>query len=436
MTYVDIELEEMQEEMKFRIPAPVEPPPAKPQSGKRTSPALRWGLAGLLVLLALSTTAGVVYYRGRVSTDDAQVDGPITPVAAKIYGNIAEVLVKDNQSVKAGQVLVRIDPRDYEAKVEMARAALSLAEGQARAAEVGVPLTRDTTQSGIAASAAQLSSAEADLSRATLAFEIASGSDLGAARANVEARQAAFDRAKADLERMRPLVAKAEISRQQFDAYQAAARVAASELEAAKEKLSSAAKDAEIRRAAMQAARGQLEQARAGLQAAHARSRQTEISVAQAVASRAAVDQARANLNAAELQRSYTEIVAPVDGVVTKKSVETGQIVQPGQGLLTLVPLDRVWITANFKETQLAQVRPGQRVEVKVDMYGETFAGRVESIAGATGTRLSLLPPENATGNYVKVVQRIPVRIALDAIPQDKAILRPGMNVVTTVFTQ
>jgi membrane fusion protein (multidrug efflux system) len=157
---------------------------------------------------------------------------------------------------------------------------------------------------------------------------------------------------------------------------------------------------------------------------------------ADAASAAAAVAQARANLEAAELQRSYTTIVAPSDGVVTKKSVEVGQIVQPGQGLLVLVPLHDVWVTANFKETQLAKVRPGQKAEVSVDMYGKTFAGHVDSIAGSTGARLSLLPPENATGNYVKVVQRIPVKIALDPIPPEKAVLRPGMNVVATIITK
>jgi membrane fusion protein (multidrug efflux system) len=183
-------------------------------------------------------------------------------------------------------------------------------------------------------------------------------------------------------------------------------------------------------------AKAKIEQARASVEQARANHKQVSIRQADALAAEAAVAQAKANLEAAELQLSYTTIVAPIDGVVTKKSVESGQVVQPGQGLLVLIPLHDVWVTANFKETQLEKVRPGQKAEIDVDMYGETFTGHVDSIAGATGSRLSLLPPENATGNFVKVVQRIPVKIVLDPIPPEKAVLRPGMNVVATIITK
>jgi membrane fusion protein (multidrug efflux system) len=179
-----------------------------------------------------------------------------------------------------------------------------------------------------------------------------------------------------------------------------------------------------------------VEQARASLAQAQASRRQVGIRAAEASSALAGVQQAKANLAAAELQLGYTTVVAPSDGVVTKKSVEAGQIVQPGQGLLVLVPLHDIWVTANFKETQLAKIRPGQKAEVKVDMYGRKFTGHVDSIAGATGARLSLLPPENATGNYVKVVQRIPVKIVLDLVPSEKAVLRPGMNVEATIITK
>ena len=179
-----------------------------------------------------------------------------------------------------------------------------------------------------------------------------------------------------------------------------------------------------------------MAQARASLAQAQASRRQVGIRTADATSALAAVQQARANLAAAELQLGYATVVAPSAGVVTKKSVEVGQIVQPGQGLLVLVPLHDIWVTANFKETQLAKIRRGQKAEVKVDMYGQTFTGHVDSIAGATGARLSLLPPENATGNFVKVVQRIPVKIVLDSVPSEKAVLRPGMNVEATIITK
>jgi len=252
----------------------------------------------------------------------------------------------------------------------------------------------------------------------------------------VEKSQANYDRAKADLARMEPLAAKVEISQLQFDGFVAAARVAQSELKADQEKLAQAEKSAEIAQAALRAAEARVAQARAGVAQAKANFKQVNIRTADASAAAANVAAARANLEAAELQLGYTTIVAPVTGVVTRKSVEVGQIAQPGQGLLVVVPLEEVWVTANFKETQLAKMRPGQKAEVKVDTYGKTFTGRLDSIAGTTGARLSLLPPENATGNFVKVVQRIPVKIMLDRIPPEKAILRPGMNVDATILTR
>ena len=234
---------------------------------------------------------------------------------------------------------------------------------------------------------------------------------------------------------MRPLAAKDEITRQQFDAYVAASKVAASDLRASEEKYLNAQKSAQGSGASVQAAQARADIARATLEQARANRRQVEISSAQAGTASAAILQARANLDAAELQLSYATIVAPIDGVVTRKVVQLGQIVQPGQSLLTIVPLEDVWVTANFKETQLAGVRAGQRAEVHVDMYGESFAGRVDSVAGATGSKLSLLPPENATGNFVKIVQRIPVKIVLDHVPAGVT-FRPGMNVDATIFTK
>ena len=399
-------------------------------------PRFRRAVLGAALLTLVVTLVLVMYYYHRVTTDDAQVDGHITPMASKVYGSVREVLVNDNQPVKVGQVLVRLDPRDYQAKVDLARAALALTESQAQAAQVGVPLSQETTQSGTSSAEAQLEAAEADYRRAVLAFETASTSELAYARANLDSKQASYDRAQADLARMKPLLAKAEISQLQYDAYLAAARVAEGEWKGARERLASAEKNADIARATMVAAKAKVAQAQAGVAQARANHKQVNIRQADVSSAIAAVAQARANQEAAELQLSYTTIVAPIDGVVTKKSVEPGQIIQPGQGLLVLIPLHDIWVTANFKETQLAKVRPGQKAEIKVDMYGETFTGHVDSIASSTGARLSLLPPENATGNYVKVVQRIPVKIVLDPIPPEKAVLRPGMNVEATIITK
>jgi membrane fusion protein (multidrug efflux system) len=385
-------------------------------NGKRKI-LLLGGAALLLVLLTIL----YFYYRNRVSTDDAQIESHVTPVSSKIYGSVAEVLVLDNTQVKAGQVLVRIDPRDYEAKVEQARAALALAESQAKGAASVVPMTAATTNSGISA-------AEADVERARLAYQEATTATIALAQANVAKSQASYDKAKADLNRMKPLADKAEISQQEYDGYVEAANVAQGQLDADKQKLEQAQQNIPIAKANLDAAEAHLADARAN-------SGQVSIRSSDASAASAGVLAAQADLDSAELQLSYANIVAPVDGYVTHKSVEVGEIVQPGQGLLVVVPLNDVWVTANFKETQLANVRPGQRVEVDVDMYGRTFGGHVDSIAGATGARLSLFPPENATGNFVKVVQRIPVKILLDPIPPDQAILRPGMNVSVTILT-
>ena len=434
---MDPNIAEVEKELKGIAASAAEPAPSRNGLTERwASPRFRRKLLGAAAIVALGTLGLIYYYHGRVSTDDAQVDGHITPVASKIYGNVAEVLVNDNQHVKAGQVLVRIDARDYQAKVDQAKAALALAEGQAKAANVGVPWTQETTSSGSSGAEAYLDAMQAEFEQKQGSFEQASTAELAYAQANVDARQANYDRAQADLARMKPLLAKAEISQQQFDAYQAAARVAESEWTAAKERLKATQKAAEIAKSAVQAQKGKVGQARAQVEQARANHKQVSMRQADAISAEAAVAQAKANLEAAELQLSYATIVAPIDGVVTKKSVEPGQILQPGQGLLVLIPLHDVWVTANFKETQLEKVRPGQKAEIRVDMYGETFTGHVDSVAGATGARLSLLPPENATGNFVKVVQRIPVKIVLDSIPPGKAILRPGMNVVATIITK
>jgi len=377
-----------------------------------------------------------LYYHNRESTDDAQVDGHITPVSSKVYGRVAQVLVNDNQPVKAGQVMVVIDPRDYQTSLDQAKAALTLAESDAASAGVDIPRTRENVASGTSSAGAQLTGAEADLARAQVTYDQAKTSDLAWAQANVEKSRANAQLAQADLARYKPLLDKGEISKQQYDAAKANADATASALKADIEKLAQAQHAVEIAEAQLRAARARVEQAQAGVAAAHADVRQISMRTADAAGKVAKVQQARAALEAAELNLSYTQIVAPIDGVATHKQVEVGQVVQQGQGLLVVVPLQDVWVTANFKETQLRNIRPGQKAEVHVDTYGKTFPGHVDSIAGATGAVLSLLPPENATGNYVKVVQRIPVKIVLDPIPSDKAVLRPGMNVDTTVITK
>jgi membrane fusion protein, multidrug efflux system len=376
-----------------------------------------------------------IYYFNRESTDDAQVNGHITAVSAKVYGRVAEVLVNDNQPVKAGQPLVKLDARDYQAALDQAKAQLTLAESEAQSAGVDVPRTRENVVSGTSSADAQLSGAQADAMRADVTYDQARTSDLAWAQANVDKSRANAQLAQADLARFTPLMEKGEISKQQYDAAKANADATASALKADEEKFVQAQRSVDIANAQLQAAKARVQQAQAGVAAAKADTKQVAIKQADAAAKIAKVQQARAAVEAAQLNLEYATITAPVDGFVTHKQVEIGQVVQQGQGLLVVVPLHDVWVTANFKETQLKKMKAGQKAEVKVDTYGKTFSGHVDSIAGATGAVLSLLPPENATGNYVKVVQRIPVKIVLDPIPQEKAVLRPGMNVEATVVT-
>ena len=408
------------------VPAP--PPP------KSRGKLLKFGIPALLVLVIV----GVIFWlhgRNRESTDDAQVDGHIAPISPRVAGSVLEVLVHDNMPVKAGDVLVKLDPRDYQAKVDQLQAALAAAESMVNAAQATVPLTRSTTASGTSGAAAAVASAQAQLEQAQVAAEEAATSGVAAAEANVRSAEANNQRAQADLNRMQALVAKQEISQQQFDTYRAGAQVAAAELQAAQQQLAGAHQKAANARAAASAAGAHVQQANAALEQSRAGQQQVNVSAAQEKSAAANTLQARANLAAAQLQLSYTTITAPIDGVVTEKNVEPGQMLQPGQAIVTIVPLQDVWVTANFKETQLAGVHPGDRAEVKVDMYGQTIPGRVDSIAGATGARLSILPPENATGNFVKVVQRIPVKIVFDKLPEG-VVLRPGMNVDATILTK
>jgi len=417
----------------------VETPPVEPT--KREAPAplangkVRRGLIVAGVVIVVAVLGLFLYYRNRESTDDAQVDGHITPIASKIYGRVEKVLVDDNQNVKAGQELVEIDPRDYQAALDQAKAALASAESEARSAGVDVPRTSENVASGNSSAQAQLAAAQADLAKAQAAYEQAQTADLAWAQANVDRSHANAELAKADLARYTPLMQKGEISKQQYDAAKANADATASALTADEQRLAQAKRNIEITRAQLGAAKARVAEATAGVASAQADQKRVAMRSADAQAKAAAVDRARGALDAALLNLSYCRLLAPVDGVATHKSVEPGQIVQPGQGLMVVVPLQNVWVTANFKETQLRDMKPGQRAYVKVDTYGKTFSGHVDSIAGATGAVLSLLPPENATGNYVKVVQRIPVKIVLDPISPDVAVLRPGMNVEATVVT-
>jgi membrane fusion protein, multidrug efflux system len=429
---VDIELENA---ANVRV-SPTEPPKRRAVSEPLVSPKLRRGLILAGIVLVAATLGLYLYFHNRESTDDAQVDGHITPVASKIYGRIGKVLVTDNEAVKAGQLLAQIDTGDYQAAVDQAKAALALAESDARSAGVDVPRTSENVVSGNSTAQAQLAVARADLVRAEATYEEAQTADLSVAEAMVARSKANAELARADLERYTPLMQKGEISKQQYDAAKANADASGSTLVADEQHLAQAQRNIDIARAQREAAKARVDEANAGVANARSDQKRVIMRADDAQGKIAKVEQARAGLEAAQLNLGYCNILAPVDGVATHKSVEPGQIVQPGQGLLVVVPLNDIWVTANFKETQLRNMRAGQKAYVKVDTYGQTFSGQVDSISGATGAVLSLLPPENATGNYVKVVQRIPVKIVLHRIPPSVAILRPGMNVDATVITK
>ncbi|HYK40317.1 MAG TPA: efflux RND transporter periplasmic adaptor subunit, partial [Candidatus Eremiobacteraceae bacterium] len=337
---------------------------AQPQSKVRR--LLIYGGAALVVIVA----GLFVYYFNRESTDDAQVNGHITAVSAKVYGRVAEVLVNDNQPVKAGQPLVKLDARDYQAALDQAKAQLALAESEAQSAGVDVPRTRENVVSGTSSADAQLSGAQADAMRAEVTYGQAQTSDLAWAQANVDKSRANAQLAQADLARFTPLMEKGEISKQQYDAAKANADATASALKADEEKFTQAQRSVEIAKAQLEAAKARIQQAQAGVAAAKADTKQVAIKQADAAGKIAKVQQARAAVEAAELNLEYATIAAPVDGVVTHKQVEVGQVVQQGQGLLVVVPLQDVWVTANFKETQLKKMKAGQKAEVKVDTYG------------------------------------------------------------------
>jgi len=419
---------------------PAEPPTEAPPAAEAAPPRRprrklkKWGLIGLVLIIA----AAVWWWlstRNKESTDDAQVNGYIHPISSRVSGSVIQVLVDNGYQVKAGQVLVRLDPSDYQARMNQLKGALDEAVARAAAAQVTVPLTQTTTATSTSGAAAQLTAAQNEYRSAQVAARQAETSGIATAQANLAQAEANNRKAQADLARMRPLVAKQEISAQQFDAYVDAAQVAAAQLQSDQDKLTSAQQSAQNARDTAAAALARVSQARANLQQSQGNQRQVQVSAAQEKSAQAAVEQARANLAAAELNLSYTVIRAPVAGEVDNKTVETGQSVSPGEGLMTIIPLYNVYVTANFKETQLAHVHPGDYAEVHVDMYGRSVPGRVESIAPASGARTSLLPPENATGNFVKVVQRIPVKIVFNRLPPGVT-LRPGMNVEATIYTK
>jgi membrane fusion protein (multidrug efflux system) len=365
----------------------------------------------LLAVVALIVLAGVFaawsYYSVRESTDDAQIDGHVDPTSARVSGTVLRVLHEANDVVAAGDLLVELDPKDYEIAVQRAEADLKDAEANASAARASVPLTA-TSSSG------QLAAANAGIT--------ASEREVDSANAKMRDAQAAYEKAVADLKRYTQLVERDEISRQQYDAAVATEKSAKATLDAARANVATMV--------------DRTTQAKAQAQSVRTVPEQVQVTRAHSGSASAEVDKARAALAQAQLNLQYTKIYAPAAGVLSQRNAEPGQVVQAGQPLFSLVNTDDLWVTANFKETQLKKMHPGQKVQFRVDAYGRDYTGVVESVSGATGARFSLLPPENATGNYVKVVQRMPVRIRIDKGQDSGHQLRPGMSVEPTVFIQ
>src|SRR5580700_6204615 len=365
------------------------------------SPRTKWGLIVALLVLLVAVFFLWRYLGSYESTDDAQIDGHVNSVSARISGHVITLNVQDNQYVEKGTVLVEIDPADYEVAVAQARAEYADAEAQASAAGINVPITNVNTLSQVSSAEAGVSSAQAGITSARQQFE--------AAKSQVTEADANNTKAQNDLVRYKLLIDKQEISEQQYDQAIDSAQAAAATLAASRSNADAAA-------AQIKQAQSKLDQAEADLRNAGTRPHTMEVINARAKSALAIAEQKKAQLDQAELNLQYTKIIAPVSGAVSNRTVEIGQNVSPGQEMMKIIPLDaaNIWITANFKETQLSRMKPGQRVDIAVDATGKTYKGHVDSIAGASGERFSLLPPENATGNFVKVVQRIPAKIVLD----------------------
>ncbi len=378
----------------------------------------------IAVVALLVLGAGLFYWHSTFTedTDDAQVDGDLYQVSSRVTGQVIKVYVEDNQEVQAGQVLAEIDPKDYQVALEQAEANLASAKAAAEQANVNVPITSVSSNTSITSTGADVEGSAAALAQ--------SQKQVLAAAARVDQAKANSTKADLDVQRYKPLVERDVISKQQYDAAVAqAAADKAGVLEAESQLIG--------QQEAVRQAQHKLDQVRSqASEAVKNGPSQVKVQVAKAQAALADVQQAQAKVDQARLNLGYTKITAPVTGIVNKKNVQVGANLSIGQDLLTIVPLTDLWVTANFKETQLEKMRPNQKVVIKVDaLGGKKFDGVVTQIGGATGSKLSLFPPENATGNYVKVVQRIPVRINFTNLDQENSDhkLRPGFSVTPIV---
>ncbi|HEY6852357.1 MAG TPA: HlyD family secretion protein [Terracidiphilus sp.] len=379
-------------------------------------------LAVIVVVLLAVGVSWYLYAQGFEETDDAEVDGHLNPIAARIDGTVKAVYVDDNQSVQAGKLMVELDPRDYQVALDQSKAQADQAEAQLGASHPNLPITRITNRSDLSSQQAEVTNAEAALAAAR--------HDLDASVAKLREAQATSERNQADFHRYQTLYDKNEVSHADYDQYKSTAAAQAQTVAANESSVASAQKTVEQRQAQLDEQRSKLEQTEnsAPLQVAI---READIKSQQANAESAKSSVEKANLNIA-----YCQIAAPVSGVVTQRSAEVGARISAGQQLMMIVQINDLWVTANFKETQLSRMHPGQPVRIYVDALHDTFDGKVESMPAVTGSRTSVLPPENATGNYVKVIQRLSVRIRFNPNQKDLDKLRPGMSVEPKVHLE
>jgi membrane fusion protein (multidrug efflux system) len=410
------------------------PVPEAPRKGAKSL------VRAIVLLVALGAVAAGSYYAWKYfstyeSTDDAQVDGHINAISARISGYVLEVPVDDERYVKAGDVLARIDPKDYSVAVANAQADLAAAEAAFLSSRTDVPITSTTTSSQLK----NARSGRVDTDAALLGAQrqlSAAQARLDTAQAQVREAQSTYKNTVDDVARYKLLAAKDEIPRQRYDTAVSVSDTAKATVDARQAAVAEAEQNVRVAQSAIDQANARIVQADASVESALTAPQQVAVSQARAKTAEALVAQRRTLVEQAQLNLSYCTIVAPVSGIVEKKSVEVGSNVSPGQELMAVVPLDDVWVTADFKEAQLRHMKPGQRVTFSVDAYGREYKGRVSGIGGASGSLLSLLPPENATGNFVKVVQRLPVRIDIDPNQNDDHRLRPGMSVEPKVYVQ
>ncbi len=420
-------------------PAPQAAPEEKKPEKPPATPAqrIRRIIIGLVVLGVL-VVGGLLLWAHLSSyetTDDAQVDGHINAVSARVAGTVTRVNVEENQTVKAGTVLAQIDQRDYQVALDRSKADLAETVANSAAAQAEIPITSANTSSSVVSAQAGTEDARQGVAVAERNVN-AARARVAVAQARVNEAQANFDKSSKDLARLKLLVDKDEISHQQYDAAIAAAEATKATRDSMLAGLNEAQQNVQVAQSQVSQARSKVTQAQSEVQSAATGPQQLKATRAKFAASEAQVQLRQAVVAQSELNLGYTVVRAPVTGVIGKKSVEVGQNVSVGQELLAVVPLEDIWITANFKETQLKKIHVGQKVNIHVDAYGRDYKGYVESIAAASGARFSLLPPENATGNYVKVVQRLPVRIRLEAGENQDHSLRPGMSVTPKVLLQ